>query len=139
MTEPADSAALWDDIKQLIRDVVEEMNRLEEFRNKTGGLDYQLDNTDSIIVTKQSLPSMSVTIAHRPDALDVEVRIVPGGPAPIAEPYEARENLAIRIEESGPSFRTEAGEVLTIEETVYYILRPFLHLNSVAALRHGSA
>lgn len=130
MTEPAYLAAVWDDLKQLTRDVVDEMNRLEEFRTKTGGLDYQLDETDSIIVNKQSLPSMSVSISCRPDALEIAGRIVARG----AEPIEAQESLALEIGESGPSFRTETGEVLTIEETVYYILRPFLHLNGVASL-----
>ena len=130
MTEPAYLAAVWDDLKQLTREVVEEMNRLEEFRTKTGGLDYQLDETDSIIVNKQSLPSMSVSISCRPDALEIAGRIV----ARRAEPIEAQESLALEIGEGGPSFRTETGEVLTIEETVYYILRPFLHLNSVASL-----
>jgi hypothetical protein len=129
MTEPADSAALWGDLKELIKNVVEEMNRLEEFRNKTGGLDYQLGKTDSIIVTKQSLPTMAITISGRPDALWLESRIVGGG----AEPIETDESLTIEIGESDPSFHTQAGEVLTIEEAVYYILRPFLHLNSVAA------
>ena len=124
MTEPADSAALWDDLRQLIRDVVEEMNRLEEFRTKTGGL----GETDSIIVTRQSLPSMSITISHRPDALKVEASLLGGG----SESIEAQESLAIEIGESGPSFRNETGEVLTTEETVYYILRPFLHFNNVA-------
>ena len=128
MTEPADSAALWDDLRQLIRDVVEEMNRLEEFRTKTGGLDYQLGETDSIIVTRHSLPSMSITISHRPDALKVEASLLGGG----SESIEAQESLAIEIGESGPSFRNETGEVLTTEETVYYILRPFLHFNNVA-------
>ena len=130
MTEPADLAAVWDDLKQLTRDVIEEMNRLEEFRNKTGGLGYQLDETDSIIVNKQSLPSMSVSISCRPDALEIAGRIVARG----AEPIEAHESLAIELGEGGPSFRSEAGEVLTIEETVYYILRPFLYLNGVASL-----
>ena len=127
MTEPADSAAVWDDLKHLVRNVVEEMNRLEEFRIKTGGLDYQLSVTDSIIVTKQSFPSMTITISRRPDALQVE-RILGQG----AESVEARETLAAEIEASGPSFHNEAGAVLTIEETVYYVLRPFLHFNSVA-------
>lgn len=130
MTEPADLAAVWDDLKQLTRDVIEEMNRLEEFSNKTGGLDYQLGETDSIIVTKQSHPSMSVSISCRPDALEIAGRIVARG----AKPIEAQESLALENRESGPSFRTEAGEMLTIEETVYYILRPFLHLNGVAPL-----
>ena len=129
MTEPADLAAVWDDLKQLTRDVVEEMNRLEEFRNKTGGLDYQLSETDSIVVTKQSLPSLSVTISCGPNALEIAARMVAHG----AEPIEAEESFAIDIGESGPSFRPETGEVLTIEETVYYILRPFLHLNGVAS------
>lgn len=128
MTEPANSAALWDDLKQLIRDVVEEMNRLEEFKNKTGGLDYQLGNTDSIIVTKPFFPSMSITISHRPEALEIESTILGGG----AEHIEAQERLAVELDESGPSLRIETGEVLAIEETVYYILRPFLHLNRVA-------
>lgn len=131
MTEPADLAAVWDDLKQLIRNVIEEMNRLEEFRNKTGGLEYQPGETDSIIVTKQSPPSMSVTISCRPDALELAGRIVAKG---AAEPIESQESLALENRETGPSFRTEAGEVLTIEEAVYYILRPFLHLNGVSSL-----
>ena len=129
MTEPADSAALWDDLKELIRNVVEEMNRLEEFKNKTGGLHYQLGETGSIIVTRQSLPTMAITISRRPDVLWLESRILGGGD----EPIESQDSLTIEIGESGPSFHTQTGEVLTIEETVYYILRPFLHLNSVAA------
>jgi len=128
MTEPAEPAALWDDIKELIRNVVEEMNRLEEFRSKTGGLDYQLGETASIIVIKQSLPSMSITISHRPDELELESRILGGG----AEPFESRERLAVARAANGQSFTTETGEVFTLEEIVYYILRPFLHLNNVA-------
>ena len=130
MTEPADLAAVWDDLKQLTRDVVEEMNRLEEFSNKTGGLEYQIGESDSIIVTKQSLPSLSVIISCRADTLEITGTLVARG----AEPIEAQEGLAIKIGESGPSFRVETGEVLNLEETVYYILRPFLHLNSVASL-----
>lgn len=128
MTEPAISAALWDDLRELVRNVVEEMNRLEEFRSKTGGLDYQLGETDSIIVVKQSLPSMSITISHRPDALELESRILGGG----TEPLESAERLALAFDANSPSFCTEAGEELTVEETVYYILSPFLHLNSAA-------
>jgi hypothetical protein len=128
MTEPADSAALWNDLEELFRNVVEEMNRLEEFRNKTGGLDYQLGETDLVIVTRQSLPNMSITISGRAGVLRLECRIL----ARDKEPVESRESLAIEIDESGPAFHTEAGEVLTVEEAVYYVLRPFLHLNSVA-------
>jgi hypothetical protein len=128
MTEPAESAALWDDLKELIRNVVEEMNRLEEFISKTGGLDYQLGETDSIIVIKQSLPSMAITISHRPEALELESRILGGG----ADPLESRERLAVAFDANSPSFSTETGEVFTLEETVYYILSPFLHLNNVA-------
>jgi hypothetical protein len=127
MTEPAETAALWDDLKQLVGNVVAEMNRLEEFRIKTGGLDYQLGETDSIIVTKQSLPSMTITIIRRPAALEVERMLGQG-----AESIEAREMLATEIEGSGPAFRNNTGEILTVEETVYYLLRPFLHFNSVA-------
>lgn len=132
MTQPADSVALWDDLKQLVRNVVEEMNRLEEFRIKTGGLDYQLSATDLVVVTKQSLPSMKITISRRPDALEVG-RILGRG----AESIEARESLATEIESSGPAFRNGSGEVFTIEETVYYLLRPFLHFNSVAGFPAG--
>ena len=128
MTQPANSAALWDDLKQLVRDVVEEMNRLEEFRNKTGGLDYQLTATDSIVVATQTLPGLKVNITRRPEVLQID-RILGGG----AESVEAQESLAIEFA-SSPSFRNEAGELLTIEETVYYVLRPFLHLKSVVGL-----
>jgi hypothetical protein len=129
MTQPANSAALWDDLKQLVRDVVEEMNRLEEFRNKTGGLDYQLTATDSIVVATQTLPGFKVNITRRPEVLQID-RILGSG----AESVEAQEGLAIEFDASSPSFRNEAGELLTIDETVYYVLRPFLHLNSVVGL-----
>ena len=127
MTEPADSAALWDDLKQLVRNVVEEMNRLEEFRIKTGGLDYQLSATDSIVVTKHSFPSMTITISLGPAALEVE-RILGQG----AESVEARETLPTEAGPNGPAFRNDSDEILTVEETVYYLLRPFLHFNSIA-------
>jgi hypothetical protein len=129
MTQPANSAALWDDLKQLVRDVVEEMNRLEEFRNKTGGLDYQLTATDSIVVATQTLPGFKVNITRRPEVLQID-RILGSG----AESVEAQEGLAIEFDASSPSFRNEAGELLTIDETVYYVLRPFLHLKSVVGL-----
>jgi hypothetical protein len=129
MTQPANSAALWDDLKQLVRDVVEEMNRLEEFRNKTGGLDYQLTATDSIVVATQTLPGFKVNITRRPEVLQID-RVLGSG----AESVEAQEGLAIEFDASSPSFRNEAGELLTIDETVYYVLRPFLHLNSVVGL-----
>ena len=128
MTESADSAAFWEDLKELIANVVEEMNRLEEFRGKTGGLDYQLGETDSIIVIKQSLPSMAITISHSADALELESRILGGG----TEPIESEERLALVRDANTLSFSNETGEVFTLEETVYYILRPFLHLNSAA-------
>src|ERR1700752_3192025 len=129
MTEPADSAALWDDLKKLIGEVVEEMNRLEELRIKTGGLEFQLGETDSIIVTRQSLPNMSISISHGPEALEIKASMF----GTDIEPTQAQESLAVEIHESGPSFRTETGEVFNLEETVYYILRPFLHFNSVAS------
>lgn len=129
MTEPADSAALWDDLQQLIRDVIEEMNRLEDLRTRTGGLSYQLGETNSIVVTRQSLPSISITISHRRDALKVEASALGGG----SKAVEAEETLTIETGESGSTFRNETGEVFTIEETVYYILRLFLHFNSVAS------
>lgn len=132
MTEPADSAALWDDLKQLVRNVVTEMNRLEDLRTKTGGLVYQFGETDFIIVTNQAPPSMTMTISRRRDALEVE-RILGSG----AESIETRENLATEFDASGPTFRNHTGEVLTIEETVYYLLRPFLHFNSVAGYFAG--
>jgi hypothetical protein len=36
-----DIAGLWKDLQRLIRDVVEQMNNDEEFRQRTGGLDFQ--------------------------------------------------------------------------------------------------
>ena len=65
--------------------------------------------------------------SHRPDALELESRILGGG----AEPLESAERLAVAFDANVPSFRTETGEVFTPEETVYYILSPFLHLNNV--------
>jgi hypothetical protein len=44
---------------------------------------------------------------------------------------EFSESLAIHIDYSGASLRSPAGDVFTVYQAVYYILRPFLHIGTV--------
>ena len=123
MTEPAAGAAFWNDLKELIERVVEEMNRLKEFRTKTGGLDYQVTEHDSVLITRQRVPGMSIIIGCDAAGLLVESRIE----SQVSKPQERQEYLSVEMDSRNPSFRLASGEVLTVEETVYYILRTFLH------------
>jgi hypothetical protein len=121
-----ETAELWADLTQLIKGVVEELNRVDELRAKAGELSYQMQNTEQIIVSNQSEPAMSVIVTSRSTSIDVHTRIVVTGAVPLEQ--EGRENLTVYIDESGPSFRNENGVALTLEQAVFYILRPFLHL-----------
>src|ERR1044072_7602950 len=49
---------------------------------------------------------------------------------PDSKEREFREELVIQIDESGSSLRNEAGQVFSVDEAVFYILRPFLHLRA---------
>ena len=121
---PIDIAGLWKDLQGLTRDVVEEMNRLEEFRQRTGGLDFQQGSLDTIVVKKQSVPSICLTLTRRAAVIDVHHKIVIKGPH--AKEQETRESLSIEVDETRRLvFRNKEGESLTIEEVVFYILRPF--------------
>lgn len=127
MTAPPHFAALWEDFKQLINKVVAEMNRLDEFSNRTGGLECDFTDADAIVVTSQSAPAMSVTITRGAECIDVFSQIAKDADSTAAE---SRECLALQSDASGTSFRNNAGELLTIDETVYYILRRFLYLGT---------
>ena len=120
-----DIAGLWKDLQALIRDVVEQMNHIEEFRQRTGGLDFQQGPSDTIVVKKQSLPAVYLTLTRGAVVIDVHHKIVINGPN--AKEQETRESLSIEIDETQTLlFRNREGESFTIERVVFYILRPFL-------------
>ena len=122
-------AALWADLNQLISSVVAEMNSAADLRSKTGGLECRCDGDETIVVSKNSFPRMCVTIRFRTETVDVERRLVLGGP-PETE-REFSESLAIDVRDSGASLRNSQGDVFTVDQAVYYILRPFLHIGTV--------
>jgi hypothetical protein len=100
------------------------MNQIEEFRQRTGGLDFH-HGADTIIVNKQSVPAICLTLTRGTATLDVHRKIVVNGPTSIEE--EIRETLNIEFDETRRVlFRNTQGESLTIERAVFYILRPFL-------------
>lgn len=139
--------SVWEDLKQLTNDVVAEMNRAEDLRSKTGGLEFRFADDEMIISNHVSsgvdvnptsgvTTSMNVTIRLRSELIQVQTRIVIEG----AEPSEREtwETFAFQSAESGASsessssLRTREGEELTIEQAVFHILRPFLHLQATA-------
>ena len=129
MSHPPQIAALWEDLKGLVKDVVEEMNRAAEFHSKTGGLELQVDQTETITISKQSLPRMYVTVNLRPAAIEIGTRIVFEGAESVER--QLRESLFIKIDGGESRLRNKAGDALTVDQAVYYILRPFLHLGTL--------
>lgn len=125
MPNQPQTIALWEDLKRLTSNVVEEMNRAADLRGRTGGLECRFADGETILVSKNSCPQMCVTIHSRAEAVDVDSRLVLGGPDEIER--EFHESLTI----SGASLRSAAGDVLTIDQAVYHILRPFLHIGTV--------
>lgn len=129
MSHPPEITALWEDLKNLVKSVVDEMNQAAELRSKTGGLDLQFDKTGTIVISKRSLPRMYVTVNLRAAAIDIGTRMVFKGPESIER--QLWESLLIKTEEGGSRLRNKAGEALTVDQAVYYILRPFLHLGTL--------
>jgi hypothetical protein len=121
--------ALWEDLKHLTRSVVEEMNRDADLRTRTGGLESRLEDGDRLVVSKQSAPQMYLVVRLGAEGLDVDTRLCVSE-ADLTE-REFREELTIQLDANNTSLRNAAGEVFTVEEAVFYILRPFLHLGAV--------
>ena len=129
MSNPQQIAALWEDLKDLVKSVVEEMNQAAELRHRTGGLDLDFDDTGTIVISKRSLPRMYVTVNLRPAAIDIGTRMIFKGTESIER--QLWESLFIKIDEGGSKLRNKAGEALSVDQAVYYILRPFLHLGTL--------
>lgn len=106
-----------------------EMNRADDLRSKTGGLECRVDDGETIVVSKNSFPQMKVTVRLGAAAVEVKSRLVPGA-LKITE-REFSESLAMDFRDSGAMLRTADGDVFTVDQAVYYILRPFLHLGTV--------
>lgn len=147
-------ASLWEDLKQLTKEVVAAMNQTDELRSKTGGLEYRIADFDEVVVTNQSSPSMDVVIRLRSPVVQVHTRTMIQGIETTER--ETWESFTVQSDETGASLQEEAslqdptslqdgasvpnraslrsreGEVLTTEQAVYHILRPFLHLQAIA-------
>jgi len=128
--------SLWEDLKHLTKEVVAAMNLTDDLRSKTGGLEYRIADLAEIVVTNQSSPLMNVTICLRSAAIHVHRRTVIEGIN--ATQRESWETFTVQNDESetsareGGSLLSREGEMLTVEQAVYHILRPFLHLRAVA-------
>lgn len=121
-----DIPGLWKDLQRLIRDVVEQMNHDEELRRKTGGLDFQLGPADTIVVKKHALPALYLTLTQGTAVIAANYRIVINGPN--VKEQEIRESLSFALDGSRTTLcRNNQGEFFTIEQAVFYLLRPFLH------------
>lgn len=125
MPNQPQTTALWEDLKRLTSNVVAEMNRAADLRGRTGGLECRFEDGETICVSKNSCPRMCVTIHSRVQAVDVDSRVVLGGPDEIER--EFHESLII----SGASLWSADGDVFTVDQAVYHILRPFLHIGTV--------
>jgi hypothetical protein len=120
----SDMAGVWNDLQALVRDVVEQMNHIGEFRQRTGGLDFQR-GLYTIVVKKHLVPAVYLTLTRRTDVIDVHYKVLINHSN--ATEQEMRETLRIEIDNTRRVlFRNNEGECLTTERVVFYILRPFL-------------
>lgn|GEM_PF-1741513 len=128
--------SLWDDLKQLTKEVVAAMNLTDDLRRKTGGLEYRMAAADEIVISNQISPSMDVTICLRSAAIQVHTRIIVEGiNAAERESWESFTTQTGETETFLPArapLRNQEGEVFTIEQAVYHLLRRFLHLRAIA-------
>jgi len=125
LNDQSQTAALWEELKELSKSVVEEMNRDAELSRRTGGLESRLENGDAFVVSKLSAPQLFLSVRLRTGAIEIYTRLCVSEPDLMES--EFREQLTIQ---NGISLRNAAGEVFTVEEAVFYILRPFLHLGA---------
>ena len=123
-------AGLWQDLKSLMQSVVERMNTVEELRNRTGGLEYQIGSADQIIVNNSSTPAMSLTVSLHPSSIEICITIEFQAPSLLKR--ETRQTLDIDEEMGHTLLRNIERQLLTVEEAVYQILRPFLHVGTIS-------
>ena len=117
---------VWEDLILLTKNVVEAMNRVDELRNRTGGLEFQLGKDHGIIVDS---PVLSAAVNLLPDTIEIRYIIASRDRHPLDE--QSREILKMEIHQCGQyMFRTVQGDAWTVEQTIYHILRPFLHLGT---------
>ena len=126
--DQSQSAALWEDLKQLLSSVVAEMNHTAELRRRTGGLECRVEDGGAIVVSKNSFPQMYVTVCMRAEAVDVNSRMVLSEADESARDFQ--ESFAISVDDSGASLRSAEGDAFTTEQAVHYILRPLLHIGT---------
>lgn len=122
------TTVLWEDLKQLTQSVIDEMNRDAELSRRTGGLESRCDEGETLVVSKVSAPKMYLTV--RLGAQGLEVHTLLSVEEPDLVEREFRESLTIHTSDHGTALQNPAGEVFTVDEAVFYILRPFLHLGA---------
>ena len=125
LNDQPQTAALWEELKELSKSVVEEMNRDAELSMRTGGLESRLENGDAFVVSKLSAPQLFLSVRLRTEAIEIHTRVCVSEPDLMES--EFREQLTIQ---NGISLQNATGEIFTLEEAVFYILRPFLHLGA---------
>jgi len=121
------TAILWNDLKPVLRDAVEKMNTIPDFRRRTGGIVYA-DGEDKVEVRMQTtLPSVELALARRPTSilLDYSLFKSPRGHAHKPKPTPT---LDTDLDDNGRGFfKGSDGAALTIEQAVRQIMRPFIH------------
>jgi len=125
LNDQPQTAALWEELKELSKSVVEEMNRDAELSMRTGGLESRLENGDAFVVSKLSAPQLFLSVRLRTGAIEIYTRLCVSEPDLMES--EFREQLTIQ---NGISLQNATGEIFTLEEAVFYILRHFLHLGA---------
>jgi len=123
-------ARLWQDLKSLTQSVVERMNTVEELRNRTGGLEYQIGSADQIIVNNRSTPAMSLTVTLLLSSIEICITTQFQGSSLLKR--ETREILDIDEESGHTLLRNNERRLLTVEEAVYQTLRQFLHVGTIS-------
>lgn len=120
------TAVLWNDLTPVLQDAVEKLNTMSEFRKLTGGLSHAT-GLDRVEIKKHAtLPALELAVGRTPMSISLEYTVFKSPRGPAGKPK--RETLEVDLDEGGQRFlKTDEGTVLTIDEAVRRMLRPFLH------------
>jgi hypothetical protein len=120
------SSRLWDDLTWAIKKASDEINQTPELRKRIGTLECQDGYTQQILVDKNTIPAVYLTVVRRENEFSVErtfVLQVDG------DRVKERETLPLDLTNEDRIFmRKKNGEaLLTVDDAVHYLFAPFLH------------
>jgi len=128
---------VFQDIKLLMENAVQQMRTSVEFKKRVGDLEGQFMYVDKVVVKKLMYPAVYLTVSCGPNSIDIHRTLVTNGAD--RQSWEERESLQVELDNDGnPFLRNKEGVSLVIEQAVRYIFHPILHPETIDQKRRES-